>query len=305
MAQRSSNQLPARFRKNRSFGGYALLGAAIIAAAFIVRANPKAAEAARAPDSPRVVAQFDTVQLPVPVRPVPPGTPLDKISFTQVAFPKHQIPAGAVTNLETLRGSVTIAALPARLPIFMENFSSTARLHNPVVEQIPAGMRAMTVRVDATSAVEGWAGSGSIVDVLLVSEGRTTVIAERVRVLSSERSTSPVDGASAPAVPSTVTLLVTQEQCLAINTAIPMGKIAFALRGFSDGDSWSITRYNSERLKGGPGNSNGRAAVTGYAAVKGADTESQFALTDGKWVRTRVVPQGFFPNKDQADNAKD
>lgn len=77
------------------------------------------------------------------------------------------------------------------------------------------------MRVDATSSVEGWAGSGSLVDVLLIQKDRTTVVAEKVKVLSSERSSSPVEGGASPSVPSTATLLVTQEQCLAINTAIP------------------------------------------------------------------------------------
>ena len=44
---------------------------------------------------------------------------------------------------------------------------------------------------------------------VLVEQSQTTVIAEKVKVLSAERSVTPVEGSEAPSVPSTITLLVT------------------------------------------------------------------------------------------------
>jgi len=188
----------------------------------------------------------------------------------------------------------TIAPLPANLPIFETNLNKRGQSVNPVVERIPPGMRAMTISVDATSAVEGWAGSGAIVDVLLVQKDRTTVVAESVKILSAERSVSPIEGSAAPSVPRTVTLLVTQEQCLAINTAIPQGKIAFALRGSADDDRWASSTYLADRLRGGPGvMRNKDGIITGYANIKEGSNERSYALTDGKWIRTEAKPQGF------------
>jgi Flp pilus assembly protein CpaB len=157
---------------------------------------------------------------------------------------------------------------------------------------IPAGMRAMTVKVDATTAVEGWAGSGAVVDVLLVTKDQTKVVAERVKILSAERSVSPVEGGAAPNVPNTVTLLVSQEQCLAINTAIPQGKIAFALRSQRDEQNWGNTFYTSDQLKGNQTARNvAKPAISGFVTINGQN--KKFAYTDGRWVKTEEAPAGF------------
>lgn len=280
--------------RRRSRGGVvsgALVGFGLVIAALIVsqRLRPVNQTAAVAP----VVGEFDAVKLPVPAELVPAGTKVKDIKFRAVAFPKHQVPPGALTELSSITEAVTITALPANLPLFSANFSLTAHINNPVLERIPPGMRAITVKVDATAAVEGWAGSGSWVDVLLVEKDRTVVIAEKVKILSAERSVSPVEGSSAPTVPSTVTLLVTQEQCLAINTAIPLGKIAFALRNTRDEENWNDTVYTKDKLRGGLVQTDSKGMITGYVAVKESGSERAFALTDGKWIKSETIPEGF------------
>lgn len=261
------------------------------------------AQVSEQPGPPTVVAEFDTVFLPVPAEPVPAGQRVRDIRFKQIAFPRHQVPPGALESIESILDLVSTAALPASLPLFPGNFGKNSASSNAVLERIPLGMRAMTVKVDATAAVEGWAGSGSIVDVLLVERERTSVIAEKVTVLSAERSTSPVEGASAPNVPSTVTLLVTQEQCLAINTAIPLGRIAFALRSGQDGATWSEQVFTAERLKGRLASSGPQTAITGYIAINGETGRQIFALSDGKWIRTTAVPPGFHLEKTDQEGA--
>jgi Flp pilus assembly protein CpaB len=153
-------------------------------------------------------------------------------------------------------------------------------------------MRAMTINVDATSAVEGWARPGTIVDVLLVTKERTAVVAEKVKILSAERSVAPGDSATSN-VPSTVTLLTTQEQTLAINTAIPLGKIAFALRSARDDADWGSTIFTPQQLKGDGGAEAARDAVTGYVAIRDGGETRGYALSDGKWIESAVMPQGF------------
>jgi Flp pilus assembly protein CpaB len=243
-----------------------------------------------------VVAQFDVVSVPVPVEPIPAGVQLHSVRFKTMAYPAHQLPDGALRDLSEIpEHAVALTLLPADLPLFRVNISTGASGKNPVIERIPAGMRAITVRVDATAAVEGWAGSGAVVDVLLVENDRTTVVAEGVKILSAERSVSPIEGAAAPSVPSTVTLLVTQDQCLAVTTAIPRGKIAFALRSVGDEDSWRTTVYTAERLKGTASGTS--ASISGYASVRDDDEQHSFALANGKWLRTDAVPQGFLENR--------
>lgn len=291
MTVRTGTQRGLRSRSAHTLPRTLLICAAIVAAALLVRRSDPPPLPPPAP----VVAQFDTIRVPVPVEYVPAGTRVKDIRFKNIAFPKHQLPAGALTTLEEVIESAALTPLPANLPLFKENLSLTAQNSNPVLERIPPGMRAMTIRVDATSSVEGWAGSGSIVDVLLVEKEKTSVIAEKVKVLSAERSVSPVEGASSPNVPSTVTILVTQEQCLAINTAIPLGRIVFALRSLKDEDAWRSPSYTPERLKGGTERTRPRSVVSGYISIREDDGTSAYALADGKWVKTDVVPEGFFP----------
>lgn len=241
------------------------------------------------PDSPPVRR---IVEIPVAESDIPAGTPVSEIRFVNISLPESEIPIGALRSLSGLASKRAASTLAAGVPLLETSFSEDNRPENPVVDSIPPGMRAMTIKVDATSAVEGWAGSGSIVDVLLVEKDRTSVIAEKVKVLSAERSVSPVDGRSSPSVPSTVTLLTTQEQCLAINTAIPLGRIAFALRSAKDEDRWLNTSFSRERFRGVSAQERPLEQVTGYAALKGANSKV-YALSGGRWTKTDVFPEGF------------
>jgi Flp pilus assembly protein CpaB len=271
------------------------LSLAIVVAALVLRREPLQVEAAV--PAPAIVAEFDTVNVPVPAEVVPANTKIKDIAFKLVAYPAHQVPPGVLTDLDSYLDATTVTVLPANLPMFADNLSRTAITKNPVVERIPPGMRAMTVRVDATAAVEGWAGSGSIVDVLLVENDKTTVVAEKVTILSAERSLAPVDSSS-PSVPKTVTLLVTQEQCLAINTAIPIGRIAFALRSGRDEGIWSTTSYSADRLRGSSLVVDRDGTITGVVSVQGRSSVRSFALSDGKWIPAQSVPEGFFVGRE-------
>lgn len=283
---------------NSSFFRLGFLSASIIIAAIIVRTKSEMPKQ-EGEKSPIVVAAFDMVEIPVPSHPVPIGTKLRKIQWKTVSYPRHQIPKSALVDTAAFMDAVAIAPLPADLPIFEENLSFSAQAINPVVERIPSGMRAMTIKVDATTAVEGWAGSGSLVDVLLIAKDRTTVVAEKVRILSAERSIEPVEGSQSPSVPNTVTLLVTQEQCLAINTAIPLGRIAFALRSSNDEETWIDTVFTADQLKNKSIVDEKKRTITGYASVTNDPEKKAFALADGKWIPTSLKPSGFLVGEEK------
>lgn len=288
MAVRNSKRSP-RKRKNQSTN-VLLFIVVILLMLVLVRGSSKDSDQVAEIAKPTYVAEFDTVKVPVPVNAVVPGTKLKHVQVNYVAYPKHQLPEGAIRDLGPFLEAAALTSLPASLPIFKENISLTAQASNPVVERIPPGMRAITLRVDATSAVEGWAGSGALVDVLLIETDQSTVVAEQVKILSAERSVSPVDGASAPDVPSTVTVLVTQEQALALNTAVLRGKIAFALRSSTDEQYWENRTFTAEELRGKRSDAPG---IKGYVAIGKGGERKAFALTDGKWVPTDSTPAGY------------
>jgi pilus assembly protein CpaB len=275
--------------------GIVLMGLGLCGAAYLVgqgNSSRNVAEPSRV-----FVPEFNVVEIPVPDRPVGAGVVIRDVPIRYEKFPEHQLPRGVVRDIARVRDSVTLVALPGGLPIVGVNLGAPDEASNPLVGRIPPGMRAMTVRVDATAAVEGWARSGSVVDVLLVEKGKTTVVAEQVKIISSERSLSShtVEGASA--IPSTVTLLVTQEQCLAINTAVAVGKIAFALRSGSDADRWRDTDFAATDLSYNDG-SKTRAQVSGVVTVGEGASKRHFALVNGAWIPSDSVPTGFFVNKE-------
>ena len=252
-----------------------------------------------APSEPKtiIVGEFDTIDIPVPINKIEAGSLVKNIQFKNIQFPKHQLSEGIITNVDSILEASAIMDLPPAVPVFKNSFSINNTKINPVVDKIPEGMRAMTVKVDATSSVEGWAGTGSIVDVLLVTNKGASVIAEQVKILSAERSVVPVENNDPPQVPSTVTLLVTQEQCLAINSANTFGKIAFALRNFEDSTGWRVTSYHSDNLldKG----SIKKSKINGYVSFNDNSNKREFALKDGSWMNTKGKPEGFFVSGSQ------
>lgn len=302
MAVRTNSRMVSRNKNNwQTLAGFAFLSFAIIFLGFILRKSNNATPVSNYQPRTKIVAQFDTVNVPVPKRKVRAGTLAKDIPLTMVAFPKHQLPDGALLNLSQIQEAAATADLPKNLPLFRENFSFTMLKSNPVIESIPKGMRAITLRVDVTSAVEGWAGSGAKVDMLLVQKDKTIVVAENVKILSAERSVAPVSGSSSPEIPTTVTVLVSKEQALAINTAIPRGKIAFALRSIGDEGKWQDKFYDAKRLEGGKKIVRRESkSISGYATVKAKNKEYKFALSNGEWVRTKSLPR-----RDLSDIKKD
>jgi Flp pilus assembly protein CpaB len=243
-----------------------------------------------------LVNEFDKVTVPVPIQKVSAGTSVSDIKFKYVEFPKHQLPHGAVTKLDEIHSAVVTAALPADLPLFRSNLSFTYSPTNPVVERIPEGMRAVTVKVDATTAVEGWASSGSLVDVLLITDKGTSVVAEKVKILSAERSLDPIENNDTPEVPSTVTLLVTQEQSLSVMAATSQGKLAFALRNDSDEGTFTRTRFPADELN--VRKETHQRKINGYIQYAQGKEKKEYALKDGVWIRTAGKPEGYLLNKE-------
>ena len=154
--------------------------------------------------------------------------------------------------------------------------------------------------VDAESAVEGWARSGSFVDVILLRMTDNTrkgleakIIAENVKILSANRSTEPIGGSTtAPRAPTTVTILATQEDALTIKTAASIGKLTFALRGRDDQSPTLVTTMNQQRLLGQSRDvSNQVSSLKGFA--KAPDGRVFVLGGDAKWIRSKKIPATF------------
>lgn len=290
-----------RRRRNHNLNVIALacVGIGLAVTSFSFSRTPQAAEAV--PQIQGVmVGAIDTIELPVLAQGVPAGTRVSTMRFVRRKFPIESISKTALSSTESINDWVSNVPLGANLPLERTYFRSPESFVNPVVAKIPDGMRAMTIQVDATAVVEGWAGSGNRVDVLLVERDRTSVIAEMVQILSTERSTAPVTGeGGAPGVPSTVTLLVSQPQLLAINTAIPKGRIAFALRNFKDDGAVQRRTFMADELHAGPAQQmKPSSRINGYVEYREGDQKRGFALEDNRrWIPSDAIPEGVLVGK--------
>ena len=245
----------------------------------------------------QVVAESDILLVPIPTRAVARGEKLSQVDFTQVKWPKDRLVGDYVLDLATIKSAVARTSIPKLLPIPVSAISSEPLDANAVVEGIPEGMRAITVRVDAESAVEGWARSGNYVDVIVIRAAADSglgleakVIAEKVRILSAERSATPIDAsATAPKAPTTVTLLVSQEDALKVKTAANIGKLTFALRGAADQSPTTAVAMNQKQLLSGSTTIQPvRDQFKGSA--RGPDGKLYVLGDNSRWIRAADIP---------------
>ncbi|MEZ4754008.1 MAG: Flp pilus assembly protein CpaB [Bdellovibrionota bacterium] len=184
--------------------------------------------------------QIKMVNVLVPVHEIIAGTQLTAEMFKVQSRPAVGITGRVVKDFEAIKGYYSKSLIVPGQPLYMD-YISPERPINTLTASIPEGYRAVTIRVDQRSGVEGWARPGARVDVVWASRIRgqpgVTVIVENAKVLSAERDTSSdgskKDGETGP-VPSTVTLLVSAKDAAKIQLAATTGSMSLSLRGDSD-----------------------------------------------------------------------
>ncbi|MCS6893505.1 MAG: Flp pilus assembly protein CpaB [Deltaproteobacteria bacterium] len=237
----------------------------------------------------KTVVQVEPVEeftsILVPVRDIQVGEQLASSLFRFEKRPASTIPPGTITSMEELNNKFARVPLAMGMMINKEHLVET-KPTNLITANIPEGYRAITIRVNETSSVEGWARPGANVDVLWVSDingkqGLTTIV-ENAKVLSAERQIDPNSGPDAT-VPSTVTLLVSSQDAAKIQLASTTGTLSLLLRGDNDLSSSSLrTAITVDDLLGKSGVSKDKKPHKGQGTVRiGAD---EFYLIDGELV---------------------
>ncbi|MCS6894420.1 MAG: Flp pilus assembly protein CpaB, partial [Deltaproteobacteria bacterium] len=133
------------------------------------------------------LAEPMTVTLYTPEKSVPIGVQLSTVKFREVIWPKNQLFEDAVTNLQDVLNFYTVEVLEPGPPLRYRQISK-----EPIVVSLPLspGMRAVSIEVDETTSVEGFARPGTRVDVTLTFRNEKTkaletrIIVHNARVLS-------------------------------------------------------------------------------------------------------------------------
>lgn len=234
----------------------------------------------------------DTVMLITATGKIAKGTKLTAQQLREVSWPRDQVPEGALRSFEEAVNMYATASLPENQPLLRTALSPNAPNFG-ISELLAPGHRAVTIAVNATTGIEGWATAGAHVDVLLTyvdsadNLNKTRVVVENAIVLSfGGNAKAPEEniGRGAPLEISTVTLGVPFQDSLKITTALDMGRISLALRSLHDvsspgsdsfsADEWDKKRPQKEAPQG--------PVAKGYAKITGSDgSQKQFVL-DGQ-----------------------
>ena len=206
--------------------------------------NARAA-AAPAIDGPKVI---------IATRALPVGTILTAESLRYQAWPEglvkpDQYYIEGQADLSALAGSVVRVAVPAGAPV------TKGALVNPqdrgfLAAALGPGMRAVSIPLSAEQGVAGFVFPGDRVDLLMTLQFEnqnendgdktklytTETIVRNLRVLAVDQRSVPTDenGASTPAIYSTVTIEATPQIAEKIAVARSAGTLSLALRSIAD-----------------------------------------------------------------------
>lgn len=289
MKKKLGSSRPKKIKNNALTPLHGVAAACVIFFLFVGYSLVSREEKAEARSSLDVSEFFE---IEVPSRAVAQGEKLREVPFSKLKWPSQTDASRFVKNFTAYSGYYAKVNLPAFSPIPIDSLSQSIVDTNAVVENIPLGYRAITVRVDVESVVEGWAQTGNYVDVIVLKQStdpdmgvEAKLIAENVKILSSGASvegTKNKYAASSP--PATVTLLVSQEDALKIRTAATVGKLTFALRGVGDQSPSTTLSMNQKLLLGGAKSVQGQKTEK-RGVAKGPDGKTYVLDGNAEWVR--------------------
>lgn len=193
------------------------------------------------------------IEVLVPTREVQGGATLTPDMFRPVSLPESQVGRNAIRSFTEVQGFYARTLLIPEQPLLKE-YLTPVKPASDVISAIPDGFRAVTIRVDERTGVEGWARAGARVDIVwsskLNGKPMISVIVENAKVLSAERQVSPQpeEGKEQAPIPTTVTLLVAAEDANRIQLATVSGSMSLSLRGLNDNKSNKVVPLTIDDL---------------------------------------------------------
>ena len=274
-------------------GSLVLFSGALLVSLAVIAAVKGSGQKTAVPEKIKVVEVIKTeapemVSVLVPVQEIAQGVRLEPSMFRVEKKPRASIPASAIKSFEDLKDQFARSIIAPEQPLAKE-LITTVRPPNPVIASIPAGYRAVSINVNQTTAVEGWATAGASVDVMWVTDAlgeRSVVnIVQNAKVLSAERQTENSTEPGQP-IPTAVTLLVSEKEAPKIGLAQTSGQLMLVLRGASEvGKGQASGALTLRSLIGNAGKAD-TGDIDGVVRIKRADgTYEELALVGKKLVK--------------------
>jgi pilus assembly protein CpaB len=241
-------------------------------------------------NAPSASVASDLVDVLIPIDKIEAGTALESSMFRKESRLAASLAPHALKSFDDIRGGYANFYMPAGQPIVAE-YVTLKQPVNQIQANIPDGYRAVSLAVDNTTSVEGWARPGAKVDVMLASsvneQPALSVIIQNAKVLSVGRNTGNQPSGDKPQPASTITLMVSVDEAAKLQLASSSGVLSLAMRGDEDtieSPANTTTLIDSLLATDGP---KGPAPITseGKVTVEG----KVFLIINGKLVPEDVV----------------
>jgi pilus assembly protein CpaB len=176
--------------------------------------------------------------LVVAAQPLAPGAAIGAGAVRTMRVQANLYPKGGYSRVEDVMGRPVISSIEPDEPVVESRLAARGSGFG-VAPMIPAGMRAVSVRVNDVAGVAGFVLPGMHVDVLLTGrppgagDPFTATVLQNVTVLSAGQSIE-TDGKSQSMSVTVVTLLVDPLQAESLMLAVTEGHVQLVLRNSSD-----------------------------------------------------------------------
>ncbi len=154
------------------------------------------------------------------------GSLLNDQTLLLTDWPKANVPKGAFTKIEEVKGRVTVTRVVAGIPIVATVLAAPGSGAG-LVASIEPGMRAMAIKVNEVVGVAGFVLPNTFVDIISVQNTVARTVLKRVEVLAIAQQTFVEEGKAK--VVSTVTLELTPKQVLKLSEELLKGPMTLAL----------------------------------------------------------------------------
>jgi pilus assembly protein CpaB len=170
------------------------------------------------------------------------GTKLQSEMMISRPYLKESLPEGYSSSLDTLKDRVLIAPVKKNEPILESKLAPTTVASGGVSAIVTPGKRALAVKGDKVIGISGFILPNNRVDVLVTLEDKkrkremTKIVLENLLVLATGTQIEENDKGE-PAPVDVYTLEVTPEEGEKLTLAATRGKLQFALRNVTDGET--------------------------------------------------------------------
>ncbi len=234
--------------------GVVLAGFGVYMAQSYVSQTQQAIAAAQAQREAQPV--IETTEVLVAARPLRFGEPVTPDAVRAVAWPASAVPEGVFTGIDALlpepgRPRVALRAMEPNEPIMAIKVSEPGQPAG-IAAQLSEGMRAFTVRVDASSGISGSLRPSNLVDIYWTGRGDsgevTRLIGSSVRIIALDEN-ADMDR-DFRGVPRSVTIEAAPEMVATLAQGQSTGRLSLSVVGIDDRTSLSSFQVDRSGLLG-------------------------------------------------------